>query len=211
MGQEKLTLVPMLIFALLASVLLGCNEQQNNSIIPSDKTISIQRTEPIISKMYYVLSGSLHMKNISGTPQPNDLDYLDYWNITFKGVTDSLVLSYKSANGEMSDVPFRYKFEDGFLKVYNPDKPLWEVIGYGDTSRISFFVDLVVYKDGNKGLLWINLDFCPEITIKDALELDEQDLFATVSDLTLGNISDETDMYSCREKIYWRVIAYVLE
>lgn len=211
MGQKNFLIVPMLIFALLVSVLQGCNRQLKNSTVMSDKTISIQRAEPIVSRMYYVTSNGLQVKDVPDIPKPEDLDYLDYWIITFKCCTDTLVLSCKGANGEMENACFRYKFEDGFLKVFNPDKPLWQVVGYGDKSRISFFVDFVVYKNSAGNQLWINLDFCPNITMEDALKLNEQDLFSTVSDLTLGNISSYVDLKDCHERIYWRLIAYILE
>ncbi|MDR0661251.1 MAG: hypothetical protein LBG19_10765 [Prevotellaceae bacterium] len=211
MGQNEHTLVPMLVCALLAVVLFSCSKQQNNGASTSDKTISIQRVEPIISRMYYTTSNGLRLKNTPTHPKPEDLDYLSYWEITFKGGTDSLMLSCKGTNGELNNASFKYKFEDGFLKMFNPDKPLWETIGYGTIDRISFFVDYVVYRNATNGPFWVNLDFCPEITVEDALQLNEKDLFCTVSNLTLGNISGYADLQDCRERIYWRLIAYVLE
>lgn len=210
MEQRKFLLVPMLIFILLALVLFSCDERHSNSTITSDKTISITKVEPIISRVYYTTSDGLQIRDVSSTPKPEDLDFLDYWTITFKSYTDSLILSCKGANGELNDIHFKYKFEDGYLKVFNAKKPLWEIIGYGDRNRVSFFVDFVVYRNAT-GPFWVSLDFCPDITIEDALRLNEQDLFSTISDITLGNIASYYDLHNCNERIYWRLIAYILE
>lgn len=202
---------PMLIFALILLALFGCNEWQKNSSIIADKTISITQINPIISRMYYVAAGGLQTRAITGTPASEDLDYLDYWTITFKGDSDTLVMNSKSANGEIADVYLKYKFENGFLKVFNPNKPLWETMGYGNEDRILFFVDYVVYRDEADGPFWINLNFRPDRTMEETLRLNENDLFCTVSNLTLGNIAGYDDLNTNGERLYWRVVSYILE